>query len=186
MMRALPWFACCGCALLLGAEGSMALSTSTMSKPSSRQWVAGHSQAVKGPPARLEFDDSLRISRAVLGDGGGGASGGGGGGEAAGSDGVDWSAVRDAVRRRGPMDDCPICMTSLGASDLPPVERWGAAAGRPPGAALLARPLACLSCAHVYHAHCIEAFERFHPERVNLCPVCRGAYCKRVVAERCE
>ena len=63
-MRSLRWLACCGGALLLGPDVSMALSTSTMPKPSSRQWVSGQARA-RGPP--LKFDESLRNYMKVMG-----------------------------------------------------------------------------------------------------------------------
>ena len=35
-----------------------------------------------------------------------------------------------------------------------------------------------LSCSHVFHADCIEAFERFNIYELLLCPMCRSPYQK--------
>ncbi|XP_037401557.1 RING finger protein 32 isoform X2 [Pygocentrus nattereri] len=62
--------------------------------------------------------------------------------------------------------DCPICLTPLQSSSA------GLAAGR--GVLLL-------SCSHLFHEPCLQAFERFCVEGTATCPLCRRHYTARPV-----
>jgi hypothetical protein len=113
-----------------------------------------------------EFDNSLALSRQVFSDNAAdGVRGGGDGGGAAvkptpkrkpSTTMCDWLKVWGQAKDRGDTQECPIC--------LGPLNRGG-------GQMLL-------SCSHVFHKSCIEAFERFNIYEVCLCPVCRSGYDK--------
>ena len=60
--------------------------------------------------------------------------------------------------------DCPICLT--------PVSSSGRGSGR--GGVLL-------SCSHLFHPSCLDAFEGFSQDRTPSCPLCRSSYCRRPV-----
>ena len=73
---------------------------------------------------------------------------------------VDWAAVRDVAVAR-PVPECPICLGLVTQGE-------GARSG------------VLLSCSHVFHTSCIEAFENFsQSEEDPACPVCRGCYTKQ-------
>lgn len=65
----------------------------------------------------------------------------------------DWAAIHERARARGE-SDCAICLNALSC---------------PTNVTLL-------SCTHVFHAHCLRAFEDFNIYEIPLCPVCRGSY----------
>lgn len=33
-----------------------------------------------------------------------------------------------------------------------------------------------LSCSHMFHSNCLNAFERYSTHEVHCCPLCRSAY----------
>ena len=73
---------------------------------------------------------------------------------------VDWVAVRDVAMAR-PVPECPICLGLVTQGD-------GVRSG------------VLLSCSHVFHASCIEAFENFSQSVEDpSCPVCRESYTKQ-------
>ncbi|KAF3836610.1 hypothetical protein F7725_029168 [Dissostichus mawsoni] len=37
-----------------------------------------------------------------------------------------------------------------------------------------------LSCSHLFHQICLEAFESFSTESRPSCPLCRSVYCKKL------
>ncbi|EDO29619.1 predicted protein, partial [Nematostella vectensis] len=43
------------------------------------------------------------------------------------------------------------------------------------------RPSVLLSCSHVFHMTCLQAFEEFTTSTKHVCPVCRATYQKRVL-----
>ncbi|KAL2085599.1 hypothetical protein ACEWY4_018919 [Coilia grayii] len=82
----------------------------------------------------------------------------------------NWEQIEEqAVQRE--TRDCPICLTSL----WPEEPRRGTRRGREPRRVLL------LSCSHLFHQPCLEAFELFCPETRPTCPLCRAAYSKRLL-----
>jgi hypothetical protein len=106
---------------------------------------------------------------------------------------VDWARVAASARSRDEAS-CPICMGDLGA--LAPAAGAPPTCG-PPGASLrraqqrrqkavFQRPCSLLSCSHVFHAKCLDAFEEFALTQMSggdgashngcLCPICRQTY----------
>ncbi|XP_041923230.1 RING finger protein 32 isoform X2 [Alosa alosa] len=94
---------------------------------------------------------------------------------APGAQALDWELVKEqAVQRE--MQDCPICLTPL----CPPCS--GPDGHRPgPRRGRVTRHVLLLSCSHLFHQPCLEAFELFCPETRPTCPLCRAAYSKRVL-----
>ncbi|XP_041670488.1 RING finger protein 32 isoform X5 [Cheilinus undulatus] len=68
--------------------------------------------------------------------------------------------------------DCPICLTALCSSSLLP-EACTSTHGH--------RPTVLLSCSHLYHQLCLEAFEAFTVENRPSCPLCRSLYHKKLI-----
>ena len=100
---------------------------------------------------------------------------------------VDWARSAAAARGREE-SSCPICMGDLGALSGAAQPPLGPTCG-PPAASLrraaraqkaaFARPCSLLSCSHVFHAKCLDAFEAFALDQGSgdcLCPICRQAY----------
>lgn len=80
---------------------------------------------------------------------------------------ADWDQVQiQAVQRS--VTDCPICIMplcdeGLYRNDSP------------------SRPTVLLSCSHVFHATCLQAFEEFSLDKHHVCPVCRSLYQKKIL-----
>jgi hypothetical protein len=70
-----------------------------------------------------------------------------------------------AIARAEP--SCPICMSAVSLS--------------PPALGSAHRPIALLSCSHVFHQACIQAFEKFNILEACPCPVCRLQYQARTM-----
>ena len=87
----------------------------------------------------------------------------------------DWTAVRRVAEDRG-LCDCPICMTSLKRSKKNNSSDSFVNNNQPQSPASR-KQVALLSCSHVFHETCIEAFENFNSNKLlQNCPVCRSAY----------
>ncbi|TWW70884.1 RING finger protein 32 [Takifugu flavidus] len=69
--------------------------------------------------------------------------------------------------------DCPICLTALCSPGLPAE----AETSQPPRG----RRLVLLSCSHLFHQPCLEAFEAFSIQTRPPCPLCRSAYHKKLI-----
>ncbi|XP_069015469.1 RING finger protein 32 [Embiotoca jacksoni] len=80
----------------------------------------------------------------------------------------DWDRIKSQVVRRG-VWDCPICLTALRD---PGLSTESDASGR---RAVL------LSCSHLFHQLCLEAFEGFTADGRPGCPLCRSAYHKKLI-----
>ncbi|XP_072010059.1 RING finger protein 32 isoform X2 [Engystomops pustulosus] len=79
---------------------------------------------------------------------------------------ADWEKIQlQAVRQE--ILDCPICIMPL----CPNTEEHS----RPSG-----RPAALLSCSHVFHQSCLQAFEDFALGEGLVCPLCRSPYQKKI------
>ncbi|XP_077365511.1 RING finger protein 32 isoform X1 [Festucalex cinctus] len=85
----------------------------------------------------------------------------------------DWERIQSQVTQRG-AGDCPICLTAL----------------RDPGAApgstgfklhQRGRRSVLLSCSHLFHQVCLDAFEAFVADRSPACPLCRSTYHKKII-----
>lgn len=80
---------------------------------------------------------------------------------------TDWDQVQlQAVQRS--VTDCPICIMPLTDQGL---YRKNSSS----------RPTVLLSCSHVFHATCLQAFEEFSFEKRRVCPVCRSSYHKKIM-----
>ncbi|KAM6971557.1 RING finger protein 32 [Tautogolabrus adspersus] len=84
----------------------------------------------------------------------------------------DWDRIQSQVVQRE-VWDCPICLTALCNPSLP-AERSTSNHGRH-------RPTVLLSCSHVFHQPCLEAFEAFTVDSRPSCPLCRSAYHKKLI-----
>ncbi|KAJ8376780.1 hypothetical protein SKAU_G00073600 [Synaphobranchus kaupii] len=78
----------------------------------------------------------------------------------------DWEKIQEKAARQEARD-CPICLAPLC------VGTGGAEEAR--------RSVLLLSCSHLFHLCCLEAFESFCPEGRPACPLCRSLYRKRLV-----
>ncbi|XP_066544204.1 RING finger protein 32-like isoform X2 [Amia ocellicauda] len=79
----------------------------------------------------------------------------------------EWEKIQAKAFQRD-THDCPICLTPLCGPSL-------GEAGLAPRTAVL------LSCSHLFHLACLEAFELFCLEEEPGCPLCRSPYQKRVL-----
>ncbi|XP_044151067.1 RING finger protein 32 [Bufo gargarizans] len=78
---------------------------------------------------------------------------------------ADWEKIQlQAVRQE--ILDCPICIMPLWANDEE---------HRSPSI----RPTVLLSCSHVFHHACLQAFEEFSLGECLVCPLCRSPYQKK-------
>lgn len=71
----------------------------------------------------------------------------------------DWAGIETTAIVRG-TTECPICIQALGDGG---------------------RETVLLSCTHVFHLKCIQAFENFNVFGKRQCPVCRADYHKRIM-----
>ncbi|KAK2859560.1 hypothetical protein Q5P01_004180 [Channa striata] len=84
----------------------------------------------------------------------------------------DWDQIQSQVIQRG-VHECPICLTALCSQNLPAI------AGR--SNHQQHRHTVLLSCSHLFHQHCLEAFEAFTADSRPLCPLCRSVYYKKLI-----
>ncbi|XP_061521734.1 RING finger protein 32 [Phycodurus eques] len=85
----------------------------------------------------------------------------------------DWERIQSQVTQRG-ASDCPICLMAL---------RIPGAAPRSSGFKLhqRGRRSVLLSCSHLFHQVCLDAFEAFTADRIPACPLCRSTYHKKLI-----
>ncbi|XP_068160043.1 RING finger protein 32 isoform X1 [Antennarius striatus] len=84
----------------------------------------------------------------------------------------DWDRIQSQVTQRD-VKDCPICLTALRSPGL------HTDAGSPNRQHQ--RRVVLLSCSHLFHQFCLEAFEAFAPESRPSCPLCRSVYHKKLI-----
>ncbi|CAB1349482.1 unnamed protein product, partial [Coregonus sp. 'balchen'] len=77
----------------------------------------------------------------------------------------DWQKIQEKVIQRDTRD-CPICLTALCSP------RLGTEAGRTLTQHHSNRRTVLLSCSHLFHQSCLEAFEAFCVEGRPKCPLC--------------
>ncbi|KAF1373101.1 hypothetical protein PFLUV_G00256820 [Perca fluviatilis] len=82
----------------------------------------------------------------------------------------DWDRIQSQVIQRD-VWDCPICLTALCRPSLP--TEAGTSSHQQQRRTLL------LSCSHLFHQLCLEAFEAFSIESRPSCPLCRSVYHKK-------
>ncbi|XP_024135930.1 RING finger protein 32 [Oryzias melastigma] len=84
----------------------------------------------------------------------------------------NWDQIKTQVFQRG-VWDCPICLTGLKDTSFPRTSGFSPH--------LHLRPTLLLSCSHLFHQLCLEAFEAFTAERRPTCPLCRSPYHKKLI-----
>uniref|UniRef100_A0A665X5R1 Ring finger protein 32 n=1 Tax=Echeneis naucrates TaxID=173247 RepID=A0A665X5R1_ECHNA len=84
----------------------------------------------------------------------------------------DWDRIQSQVIQRG-VWDCSICLTALCSWNLP-MEAGGSDQHH-------RRHSVLLSCSHLFHQLCLEAFEAFSADRRPSCPLCRSVYHKKLI-----
>ncbi|XP_051572982.1 RING finger protein 32 [Myxocyprinus asiaticus] len=77
----------------------------------------------------------------------------------------DWLEAQEKAVQRG-VQDCPICLNSLNTHNC--MSKDG-------------RNVLLLSCSHLFHEPCLQAFELFCQEVKPTCPLCRSRYTKMLV-----
>ncbi|XP_030635010.1 RING finger protein 32 [Chanos chanos] len=77
----------------------------------------------------------------------------------------DWQTVQEKAIQRDVVD-CPICLTPLAS---------------PHSGSATRRPVLLLSCSHLFHQPCLQAFELFCLEGRPTCPLCRAHYSTKLV-----
>ncbi|XP_075067338.1 RING finger protein 32 [Mixophyes fleayi] len=79
---------------------------------------------------------------------------------------AEWEKIQiQAVRQE--IFDCPICIM--------PLYHNNEEHKSPPS-----RPAVLLSCSHMFHHACLEAFEEFSAGEFHVCPLCRSPYQKKI------
>ncbi len=87
---------------------------------------------------------------------------------------LNWERVRsEAISRHD--TDCPICMEKVDLS----AESSNDNSSITSSSISRCCSSVILSCSHVFHKNCIEAFEEFNIYELLLCPLCRNPYQKR-------
>ncbi|KAM4688243.1 RING finger protein 32 [Discoglossus pictus] len=84
---------------------------------------------------------------------------------------TEWEKIQaQAIRQE--IFDCPICIMPLyNNTDCHTKEYRGQGA----------RTAVLLSCSHVFHYLCLQAFEEFTLEECHICPLCRSSYQKKIL-----
>ncbi|KTG46538.1 hypothetical protein cypCar_00002435 [Cyprinus carpio] len=77
-----------------------------------------------------------------------------------------WLEAQEKAVQRG-VQDCPICLNPLGSHN---------------GSSKEDRSVLLLSCSHLFHEPCLQAFELFCHEVKPTCPLCRSHYAKMLVS----
>ena len=66
-----------------------------------------------------------------------------------------WTEIKEKALAR-PDTECAICFNELFSNKK--------------------KDIFLLSCTHVFHANCLNAFERYNIDKRNTCPCCRSEY----------
>ncbi|EDV27816.1 uncharacterized protein TRIADDRAFT_20747, partial [Trichoplax adhaerens] len=80
----------------------------------------------------------------------------------------EWKKIQVQALRRSTLE-CPICIA--------PIEKPRASTSKSKNGN--SKQLVILSCSHIFHQVCLEAFEEFSIQATKVCPVCRSHYVKR-------
>ncbi|XP_045917576.1 RING finger protein 32 [Micropterus dolomieu] len=85
---------------------------------------------------------------------------------------TDWDRIQSQVIQRD-VWDCPICLTALCSQSIPTEAATSNHRQR--------RHAVLLSCSHLFHQLCLEAFEAYSTESRPSCPLCRSVYHKKII-----
>ncbi|KAM7390346.1 hypothetical protein PAMA_008495 [Pampus argenteus] len=91
----------------------------------------------------------------------------------------DWDRIQSQVVHRG-VWDCPICLTALYSPNLT-TEAGGSNQQQQQQQQQQRRHTVLLSCSHLFHQLCLEAFEAFTADSRPTCPLCRSVYHKKLI-----
>uniref|UniRef100_A0A8C5S822 RING-type domain-containing protein n=1 Tax=Laticauda laticaudata TaxID=8630 RepID=A0A8C5S822_LATLA len=88
---------------------------------------------------------------------------------------VEWEKIQIQAFRQD-IADCPICiMPLLQPAQLQDGLSLDGYQSRP-------RQTALLSCSHMFHSTCLQAFEEFSLRERPICPLCRSCYQKKIIS----
>ncbi|XP_026536706.1 RING finger protein 32 [Pseudonaja textilis] len=88
---------------------------------------------------------------------------------------VEWEKIQLQAFRQD-IADCPICiMPLMQPAQLQDGLSLDGYQSRP-------RQTALLSCSHVFHSTCLQAFEEFSLRERPICPLCRSCYQKKIIS----
>ncbi|XP_021242491.1 RING finger protein 32 isoform X2 [Numida meleagris] len=85
----------------------------------------------------------------------------------------DWEKIQMQAFRQE-IADCPICIMPLSPAAHPACILSGTSN-------LSSRQIVLLSCSHLFHHTCLEAFEDFSLGAQHICPLCRSYYQKKIL-----
>ncbi|KAG8138766.1 hypothetical protein E2320_001547, partial [Naja naja] len=88
---------------------------------------------------------------------------------------VEWEKIQIQAFRQD-IADCPICiMPLMQPAQLQDGLSLDGYQSRP-------RQTALLSCSHMFHSTCLQAFEEFSLRERPICPLCRSCYQKKILS----
>lgn len=81
------------------------------------------------------------------------------------------------------LGECAVCMCSNDSGAKGGVGEQAAAVNSRLTTRTRIKPVAVLSCSHVFHDRCIHSFELYNnkSDSIQLCPMCRTPYEKKVI-----
>ncbi|XP_032093666.1 RING finger protein 32 [Thamnophis elegans] len=88
---------------------------------------------------------------------------------------VEWEKIQIQAFRQD-ISDCPICIMPL----MQPAQLQDGLS--PNGYQSCPRQTALLSCSHMFHSTCLQAFEEFSLRKRPICPLCRSCYQKKILS----
>ncbi|NXN43135.1 RNF32 protein, partial [Rhinoptilus africanus] len=86
---------------------------------------------------------------------------------------TDWEKIQMQAFRQE-IFDCPICIMPL----TPTVHPAHLSSGN---SNQFSRQVVLLSCSHLFHHPCLQAFEEFSLGELHICPLCRSYYQKKIL-----
>lgn len=88
---------------------------------------------------------------------------------------TDWERVHKQAQDRF-SSECPICFINLCLENHSSTDVHKCSLDEKDQKV---RPAVLLSCSHIFHKKCLEAFEELSLNSANICPVCRSPYYKK-------
>ncbi|NXT53082.1 RNF32 protein, partial [Pluvianellus socialis] len=86
---------------------------------------------------------------------------------------TDWEKIQMQAFRQE-IFDCPICIMPLSPT-VPPARLSSGNSSQ------CSRQTVLLSCSHLFHHTCLQAFEEFSLGERHICPLCRSYYQKKIL-----